>query len=90
MNLTLVDIIVIASIVWLPFVLKWYGSQRSKEKHEIESGEWIQNEGSRPALFNVDVVLKNGQLKKYVSAKALNWDLFAENPIVKYRKTLKS
>jgi hypothetical protein len=50
----------------------------------------MQNEGSRPALFKVDVVLKNGQLKKYVSAKALDWDLFVENPIVKYRKTLNS
>ncbi|EPJ0021457.1 hypothetical protein ACTBJ2_004514 [Vibrio parahaemolyticus] len=89
MTLTLIDIITIASIVWLPFIIKWYLSQRAKDKSEIENGEWIQNKGSRPAIFNVDIVLKNGQLKKYVSAKSVNWDLLAKNPVVKYRKALK-
>lgn len=89
MNLTLIDIITVASIVWLPFIIKWCVSQRAKDKYEIENGEWIQNEGSRPAIFNVDVVLKNGQLKRYVSAKDVNWDLFIRNPIIKYRKAIK-
>lgn len=89
MNLTFIDVIAVASMVWLPFVIKWYVSQRAMEKNEIENGEWIQNEGTRPAIFNVDVVLKNGQLKRYVSAKAVNWDLYVRNPIVKYRKALK-
>ncbi len=88
-TLTFMDILIIASIVWLPIIFQWCLSQRAKDKSEIENGKWDKNTGSRPALFNVDVVFKNGQLRKYVSAKGLNWDLLAKNPIVKYRKALK-
>lgn len=88
MSLTVVDLFIIALIVWIPSIVKWYFALKTREREEIKNGTWESNTGKRPALFHVDVVLKDGKLKRNVAPKGLNWDLYVKNPIVKYRKVI--
>jgi hypothetical protein len=84
MTLNLLDILMISAIVWLPVLIVFIFYSRMREKRRIHEANWIESEGSRPAIFNVDVIYKNGKMRKNVSAKELNWDKFISNPILKY------
>lgn len=87
MNLTVIDLLVIASLVWSPNLVRYYFSEKKRKLTVISQGQWIENNGKRPALFNVDVVYSNGNLRERVSAKTLCWDKYSsDNPIVRYRK----
>ncbi len=60
--------------------------ERQKNLREVEPENWKNNTGKQPALFNVDVIYKNGKRKDYEPAKKLDWSLEVENPIIGYRK----
>lgn len=79
------DFAVIALIFWGPVMVAWLLHERKKRLKVINESGWIESKGVRPAMFNVDVVYKNGRSKWKVSAKALNWDAYCNNPILKYR-----
>ena len=80
------EIAVIFILFWGPVFGSYLYKCRQAKKNAIKSDTWTENTGSRPALFNVDVVYKNGKSAWAVSAKSIEWDLYSDNPVLKFRK----